>query len=114
MIYYFFIRGILYNLIITSFVIETANNSITDGTVIILPNGNYTASSLAATLTSSLQTICPEIGCSCNYNGNVGTNKITSPSNSQFSILTDGTIVSLQGIDWYGDGGDHLYSPDIT
>ena len=32
--------------------IETANNSITNGTTITLPNGNYTASSLASTLTT--------------------------------------------------------------
>ena len=58
----------------------------------------------------SLQTRFPEIGFSCNYNNNVGTIKITNSSNSQFRILTDDTIVSLQGIDWYGDGGVHLYS----
>ena len=51
---------------------------------------------------------------SCNYNNNVGTTKITNSSDSQFRILTDGTIVSLQGIGWYGDGGDHLYSPGIN
>ena len=94
--------------------IETTNNSITNGTIITLPNGNYTASSLATKLTLSLQTRFPEIGFSCSYNNNVGTIKITNSSNSQFRILTDGTTVILQSIDWYGDGGDHLYSPDIN
>ena len=86
--------------------IETTNNSITNGPTIILPNGNYTASSLATTLTLALQTRCPETDFSCNENNNVGTIKITNSSNSQFRILTDDTIVSLQGVDWYGDGGD--------
>ena len=94
--------------------IETTNNSITNGTIITLPNGNYTASSLATTLTLALQTRFPEIGCSSNYNNNVGTIKKTNSSNSQFRILTDDTVASLQGIDWYGDGGDHLYSPNIN
>ena len=62
--------------------IETTNNSITDSTAITLPNGNYTASSLAITLTLLLQTRFPEIGFSCNYNNNVGTIKITNSSDS--------------------------------
>ena len=94
--------------------IETTNNSITNATVITLPNGNYTASSLAITLTLLLQAIFPEIGCSCNYNNNVGTINITNSSDSQFRILTDDTVVSLQRNDWYGDGGHHVYSPDIN
>ena len=94
--------------------IETTNNSITNATIITLPNGNYTASSLAITVTLLLQTRFPEIGFSCNYNNNVGTIKITNSSNSQCRILTDDTIVSLQGVDWYGDGGDHLYSLNIN
>ena len=94
--------------------IETTNNSITNGTLIILPNGNYTASSLAATLFLPLQTRVLEIGFSCNYNNNVGTIEITNPSDSQFRILTDDTVVSLQGIGLYGDGGDHLYSRNIN
>ena len=36
--------------------IETTNNSITNATIITLPNGNYTASSLAITLSLILQT----------------------------------------------------------
>ena len=87
---------------------ETTNTSIANGTIITLPNGNYTASSLATTLTLSLQTRFPEIGFPCNYNNNAGTIKITNSSNSQFRFLTDDTVVSSQGIDWYGDGGDHL------
>ena len=92
--------------------IETTNTSITNATVITLPNGNYTASSLATTLTPSLQARFPEIGCSYNYNNNVGTIRITHSSDSQFRILTDETVVSLQGNGWYGDGGHHIYSPD--
>ena len=65
-------------------------------------------------MTLLLQTRFPEIGCSCDYNNNVGTIKITNSSDSQFGILTDDTVVSLQGSDWYGDGGHHLYSPDIN
>ena len=42
--------------------IETANNSITNATIITLPNGNCTASSLAITLTLLLQTRFPEMG----------------------------------------------------
>ena len=87
--------------------IETTNNSIANGTIIALPNGNYTASSLATTLTLSLQTRFPEISFSCNYNNNVGTIKITNFSNSQFRILTDETVVSLQNNNWYGDDGEH-------
>ena len=49
------------------------NNPITNATVITLPNGNYTASSLAVTVTLLLQTRFPEIGCSCDYNINAGT-----------------------------------------
>ena len=93
--------------------IETASNS-TNATTITLPSGNYTASSLAVTLTLLLQTIFPDIGFSCDYNNNVGTIKITSSSDSQFRILTDDTVVSLQGNDWYGDGGHHVYSPGIN
>ena len=92
--------------------IETTNNSITNATIIILPGGNYTASTLAITVTLLLQTRFPEIGFSRNYN-NVGTVRIANSSDSQFRILTDDTVVSLQGNDWYGDGGHHLYSPDI-
>ena len=62
--------------------IETTNNSITNATIITLPNGNYTASSLAITVTLLLQTRFPEIGFSCNYNNNVGTIKITNSSDS--------------------------------
>ena len=40
--------------------------------------------------------------------------KTTNSSDSQFRILTDDTAVSLQGIDWSGGGGHHLYSPDIN
>ena len=94
--------------------IETTNNSITNATIITLPNGNYTAPSLAITVTLLLQTRFPDIGCSCNYSNNVGTVNITHSSDSQFGILTDDTVVSLQGNDWYGDGGHHLYSPDIN
>ena len=95
--------------------IETTSNSIANGSIIILPNGNYTASSLAATLTPPLQARFPEICFSCNYNNNVGTIKITSFSNSQCRILTDETAVSLQGINWYGDEGEHhLHSLNIN
>ena len=65
-------------------------------------------------MTLSLQTRFTEIGFSCNHNNNVGTIKVTNSSNSQLRILTDDTVVSLQGTGWYGDGGDHLYSPDIN
>ena len=37
--------------------IETTDNSITNGSIITLPNGNYTASFLATTLLLALQTI---------------------------------------------------------
>ena len=94
--------------------IETTNNSITNATIIILPNGNYTASGLATTLALLLQRRFTEIGFSCNYNNNFGMIKITNSSDSQFRVLTDDTVVSLQGIDWYGDGGDHFYSPGIN
>ena len=87
---------------------------VTNATAITLPNGNYTASSLAVTVTLLLQTRFPEIRFSYNYNNNVGTIKITHPSDSKFRILTNGTVVSLQGNDWYGDGGHHLYSPDVN
>ena len=42
--------------------IETTNNPIGNGTIVTLPTGNYTASSLASTLTLSLQTSFLEIG----------------------------------------------------
>ena len=80
--------------------IETTNDSIANGSIITLPNGNYTASSLATTLTLSLQARFPEIGFSCNYNNNVGTINIINSSNSQFRMLTDETVVSLQCVDW--------------
>ena len=89
--------------------IETTNNSVATHTVITIPNGNYTATSLASTLTNSLQTRFPEHGFSCGYNSNVGTIKITNSTNSEFRILTDATVVSLQGIDWY-DGFNNIYS----
>ena len=53
----------------------TSSNLITSASAITLPNGNYTAPSLATTITSLLQTRFPEIGCSCDYNNNVGTIK---------------------------------------
>ena len=58
-------------------------------------------------MTLTLQTRFPEISFSCNYNNNVGTIKITNFSNSQFRILTDETVVSLQNNNWYGDDGEH-------
>ena len=94
--------------------IETTNNSITDATVITLPNGNYTASSLAVTLTLLLQARFPEIGFSCNYNNSVRTIEITSSSGSPFRILAGDTVVSLPSNGWYSDGGHHVYSPDIN
>ena len=36
---------------------------------------------------------------------------MTHSSDSQFRTLTDETAVSLQGNDWYGDGGHHICSP---
>ena len=42
--------------------IETTSNSIANGSIITPPDGNYTASSLATTLTLSLQARFPEIG----------------------------------------------------
>ena len=57
--------------------IETTKDSVATGTVITIPNVNYTTTSLASTLTTSLQTRFPEHGFSCNYNSNVGTIKIT-------------------------------------
>ena len=83
-------------------------------TIITLPNGNYTASGLAVTVALLLQTRFLEINFPCNHNNNVGTIKITNSSDSQFRTLADDTVVSLQGNDWYGDGGHHLYSPDIN
>ena len=94
--------------------IETTDNSITNTTVIIPPNGNYTASSWAVKLTLLLQTRFTEIGFSCDYNNNVGTIELIISSDSQLRILTDGAVVSLQGNNWYGDGGHHVYSPDIN
>ena len=83
--------------------IETTNStSIINASIITLPSGNYTASSLATTLTSLLQTRLPEMCCSCNYNINVGTIEKTNSSDSEFIILTDETGVSLQGNSWYG------------
>ena len=61
-----------------------------------------------------MQTRFHEIGFPCDYNSNVGTIEIINPSDSQLRILTDDTVVSLQGNDWYGDGGHHVYSPDIN
>ena len=65
-------------------------------------------------MTLLLQTRFPEIGCSCDYSNNVGTIEITHSSDSQFRILTDDTVVSLQGIDWSGDGGHLIHGPDIN
>ena len=61
-----------------------------------------------------MQTRFPDIGFSCNYNNNVGTINITNSSDSQFRALTDDAVVSLQGNDWYGDGGHHVHSPGIN
>ena len=94
--------------------IETASNSIANASIVTIPNGNYTASSLASTLTLTFQARFLEISFSCNYNNNVGTIKITNSSNSLLRTLTYETVVSLQGIKWYGDdGGHHLYSLNI-
>ena len=91
--------------------IETANNPIANASIVTIPNGNYTASSLASTLTLTLQSRFPEIG----YNNNVGTIKTTNSSSSLFSTLADETVVSLQGINWYGDDGEHhLYSHNMS
>ena len=96
--------------------IETVNNSVANTSIIILPNGNYTASSLAIALTLTLQARFPDISFSCNYNSNVGTIKITNFSYSQFRILTYETGVSLQNNNWYGDDGEqhHVYSLNIN
>ena len=95
--------------------IETTNISITNATAITLPNGHYTASSLAMKLTFLLKAPFPNIGFHVIIrNSKVGTIKLTNSSDSQFIILTDDTAVSLQGNDWYGDGGHHVYSPDIN
>ena len=41
--------------------IETANNSVANASIVTIPNGNYTASSLASTLTLTLKARFPEI-----------------------------------------------------
>ena len=109
----FLIRGILLNYN-NQLHIETANISVANASIAIIPNGNYTAPSLASTLALTLQTRFIEINSSCNYNNNVGTIKITNFSNSQFRTLTDETVVSLQNHNWYcDDGGHHVYSLNI-
>ena len=115
MIFRYLLHGIrtieIYN---NQLYIETTDSPITNATERSLPNGNYTASSLAAKLILFSQTRFPEIGFSCDYNNNVGTLNVTNSSDSQFRILADDTAVSLQGNDWYGDDGHHLCSPDIN
>ena len=96
---------------------ETTNSDLTlSASVITIPMGNYTASGLATALSFLLQTRLSEYGCSCNYNHNVGTIKITSSINSSFRIMTDAFAVSLQGsiLGWYGNMGEEIGQPNYN
>ena len=79
---------------------------------VTIPRGNYTASSLVSIIESLLQIRLPEYGCSCIYNHNVGTVKITSSDDLGLRILTDEMVLSLQGaaygveqtlLEWFGN-----------
>ena len=80
--------------------------------LITVPRGNYTASSLVSIIEPLLQTRFPGYGLSCIYNHNVGTFKITNSNDLSFRILTDEMVLSLQGatygaeqtlLEWYGN-----------
>ena len=80
--------------------------------LITVPRGNCTASSLASVIESLLQTRFPDYGFSCIDNRNAGTFKITNPNDLSFRILTDEMVLSLQGatygaeqtlLEWYGN-----------
>ena len=77
--------------------------------------GNYTASGLATALSSLLQTRFLEYGFSCNYNHNVGT-IITNSIGPSFRIMTDASVVSVQGsiLGWYGNMGQEIGQPNYN
>ena len=61
--------------------------------MLTVPSGNYTASSLATMLNNILQTCFPNDNFSCVYNVSVGT--ITISSTMNFRIMTDGFVKTL-------------------
>ena len=93
--------------------IEMSNPDLTlSYSLIAVPRGNYTASSLVSLIESLLQTIFPDYGFSCIYNHNVGTFQITNSNDRGFRRLTDEMVISLQGathgveqamLEWYGN-----------
>ena len=79
--------------------------------ILIVPSGNYTASSLATMLNNLLQTRFPNDNSSCVYNVSVGT--ITISSTMNFRVMTDGFVKTLQGISsWHGNNDEATGHPD--
>ena len=72
----------------TKLYIEATNPDLTlSASILAVPSGNYTASSLATTLNNLLQTRFPNDNFSCVYNIGLGTITISDATN--FGLMTD-------------------------
>ena len=91
--------------------IEATNPDVLlSASILIVPSGNYTASSLATMLNDRLQTCFPNDNFSCVYNVSVGT--ITISSTMNFRIMTGGFAKTLQGISgWFGNNNEEIGHP---
>ena len=108
----------------TWYIIEDYNNqryieaNTTDlalsASTVTVASGNYTASYLATTLNTILQIRFPNDNFSCVYNISVGI--ITISSTTDFRIMTDEFVKSLQinigG--WYGNNNEEIGHPDYN
>ena len=82
--------------------------------ILTVSSGNYTASSLATTSNTILQTRFPNDNFSCVYNKSVGT--ITISSTTDFRIMTDEFVKSLQSNTggWYGNNNEEIDHSDYN
>ena len=92
--------------------IEATNPDLSlSASILTVPSGNYTASSLATMLNNILQTCFPNGNFLCVYNVSVCT--ITISSTMIFRILTNGFVKTLPGISgWYGNNNEEIGHPD--
>ena len=105
----------------TWYTVEGCNNKLYIGStnpyltlsasILTVASGNYAASSLATMLNNLLQTRFPNGNFSCVYNIIIGT--VTTSSTTNFRIMTNGVVKSLQGniAGWYGDNNEETGHP---
>ena len=111
MIYQSHIHGILLKNLTINPILDTNQDLTLKASVLTVPSGNYTASSLATMLNNLLQTRFPNDNFPGVYNVSVGT--ITIPSTMNFRIMTGDFVKTLQGISsWHGNDDEAIGHPD--